>query len=418
MIEPIPEYYRGKAGRGAHVWCNICKTTKTHQFCKHSRSLVYKSHPWNRILNKITHRKSWPEIKTFKKFRRAHEDYLRKLEDSNFHVQIKPKVKKFSFHIKSCSMLFIDYMEGRDIPPQSRKHFNESTIDRYVLHYNRFIASLKERGYQTHLMTIYDITDIEVGVFHDYIWTLPGINKNATHNEHMKTIKGLFDHLIDYRKISIQNPFDTYTRKPTAPKKIYIEQNEFDYLLSLITKENGNHAVSRTKQGKPVNMFKDYLKDAFELALLTYSRKTDVFHIKWSNVLPSVVEIPNIKTSSEEDRVLYFAPRTAQLNALLERLGEQQYIHTDKYLLCPERTASRLTLSNNASRGFTHYWGLTGYSKKATFHSLRSTGITRMEILLGKHVEELDTHANKETREKFYVNEKRVLTEKEGGSFW
>lgn len=427
MIQPIPYYYRGKAGRGAHIWCNSCKTTKTHDFhpngtysgCSHKNKLTYVSHPWNKYLKKITNRKSYPEIKTFAKFRRAHEEYLRKLEDSNFNIQVKAKKKSLPIALKQCSGLYVDYMEGIGIAPQEWRHFEKSTINRFILHYNRFIDSLKAKGCQTHIMTIHDITEEEAGIYHDYIWTIEGVNKNSTHNEHMSSVKGFFDYLIDIKKYPITNPFATAKKKRTKPKKIYIERNEFDYFMSLISKENGHHKTSKTNYGSSVQMYKPYLKDAFELALLTSARKTDVFHIKWSNVLPSVIEIPNKKTTEvgEED-ILYFAPRTAQLNELLVRLGEDKYIHTDKHILCPESTSKRQTLSDHVSRGFTHYWGLTGYSKKATLHSLRSTGITRMEILLGKHIEELDTHADKKTREEFYVNQKEVLSSQNEKSFW
>lgn len=418
MIEPIPEWYRGKAGRGAHIWCNKCKTTKTHKLCEHSNNLVYVSHPWNKFLNKISHRKSWPNIKTFKKFRRAHEEYLRSLEDSNFGIQVKPLKKRQPISLQECSAMYVDFMEGINVPSQSKRDYGKATVAKFILHYNRFIDSLKAKAYTTHLMTIHDITEDEVSIFHDFIYTLSGVTKNSTHNEHMKSLRGFFDYLIVHKLYPITNPFATAKRKTTFAKKVYIERTEFDYFMSLIIPENGYHDTSLTKYGKPVQMYKPYLKDAYELALLTSARKTDVFHIKWSNVLPSVIEIPNVKTSGSEEEILYSAPRTKQLNSLLERLGEAEYIHTDKFVLCPESTSKRLTLSNHASRGFTHFWKKTGYTKPATLHSLRSTGITRMEILLGKHIEELETHADKQTREDFYVNQKQVLSEQANQSFW
>ncbi len=435
MIEKIPDWYRirrkDNPGTGAHVLCTKCGTTVTSNICKHREYHVYQTRPWNPFLQRITNVRSWAGVKTFKEFRRLHEAYKKELEDNKFNMTLEPKPEYKPTGLRECAQMYIDFLKGFDaskkdgmVPDHERQVKSKNYVATFKRYYTRFVQSLKDNGIKTPTLTIYDIDSECVGYFSKSIKSNPAISKNSSYNDHINKLQTFFNHLINYREYDLRNPFNKVQSMSTVGKAVYIERHEFEVLLSLIKKENGLSLHKIGGNGKPQNLYRDWTKTAFRLAILTGVRLSNLFELKWSDVHENVIEIENLKVNHgkkeelEEHKDFYYAIRTSQLNELLEELGENEHAGSDRYILEPDYRYKRSTLAFFATQGFTHFWAMTGFEKKATFHSLRSTAITNFKIVMSDNIDKLKTHKSDKIRAEHYENDTAILSAYVGRDFY
>jgi integrase len=88
--------------------------------------------------------------------------------------------------------------------------------------------------------------------------------------------------LIDKKGYHLKNPFNDVTRKVQATNNEIIEQDEFKKLLEVVRPENG---LKEYPNGKRKNMYRDWIKNAFKIALETGLRREEFMTLKFSNIV-------------------------------------------------------------------------------------------------------------------------------------
>jgi integrase len=321
--------------------------------------------------------------------------------------------------------MYVDFIKGIDVDDHRKRIRGDRTVKSFVRYYNRFITSLKEKGIETPTLSIYDIEDKQVGIYSAYVKALPQVKTNSSYNDHFKKMGAFYSYLKNELRHDIVNPFDRVVRMKEVKKNIHITQNEFDIFLSMIKPENGRHLTMKEANSNTfVIVYKPWQAQAFRLAILTGVRSQNLFELKWSDVHETVIQIENIKYNNSGNKEIqkvkefFYAIRTKELNDLLIELGEEKNIGTDRYLLEPDSKLKRSSLKFYASIGFTHFWRLTGFSKKATLHSLRSTALTNFKIIMRENISALNTHKSDKVREGNYENQTAILSNYAGKEFY
>jgi integrase len=106
--------------------------------------------------------------------------------------------------------------------------------------------------------------------------------KLDTTEPYIATIRQFMCWLIDKKGYHLKNPFNDVTRKVQATNNEIIEQDEFKKLLEVVRPENG---LKEYPNGKRKNMYRDWIKNAFKIALETGLRREEFMTLKFSNIV-------------------------------------------------------------------------------------------------------------------------------------
>jgi len=152
-----------------------------------------------------------------------------------------------------------------------------------------------------------------------------------------------------------------------------------------------------------------WLKDVFLFALLTGERLDGLFLAKWENIEGSFLKIPNWKVNRAKGYSDFrYIPITQDLSELLGKLNPGT-----GFIFCGE-IKNRELLKSYCSKGFIHFWRLTGIDKQISFRHLRKTYLTRIWILLGDKSKGLKSHKHLSTQIDYYLNQADILKELTG----
>jgi len=131
---------------------------------------------------------------------------------------------------------------------------------------------------------------------------------------------------------------------------------------------------------------------------------------------PSYLEVPNFKVERSKgegfnDNVApKIIPITVDLMELLQQLGYDQFKDNDQYILEMNRSISVTILSDNLSKGFSHFYKLLETGKGIQFKHLRKTYISYMKMAMGIATKNLTAHANDAVIDKHYIDKKVIAT--------
>ena len=286
---------------------------------------------------------------------------------------------------------------------RSSDHVNDC---RRVL--ERFLKSLKVRGYNISVLDIKDVRDNEVQIIHDYLLGKLKLAQGS-YNKHFVILKSFFNWVIRFKDDSVKNPFSHASLQYTKKEKNIITKDEFVALLKVITPENGLSA----DKTKTRSYYKDWLKVAFRLALETGLRREELLQLKWSDLVQIennglVFRIGNLKVNritsgNSEGRYIKHVPVTKSLKKLLVDLGFARKKKTEGYIIERPAGMDLKFLMDTMSRGFAHYVKQVT-SRRIEFKDLRKTYITHLAMALGDKTKLFTGHTQDEILQAHYIS--------------
>jgi len=334
-------------------------------------------------------------------------DYKKELKEADYQPShIINKFRKENLLVELCKD-YIDFIEGVNTPEHLKRNRNEQHKKEIVRILLRFNTSLKKKGYNLETLKIDRIDDAEVGVFHNYLVKELNLGR-ATYNRYIIVLRGFYKWLKVHKGKELTDPFAKIElKKPKTTPKI-ITNDEFKALISVVNKKNGKIEGESEKR----NRYKEYLVNAFKLALNTGCRREELAILKWNNIIElekgiEVLKIENLKVNRimmGEDIGEYqrYIPMTKSLKRLLISIGYDNKNGTDEYILEREEGMNIQYFMDSLSRGFAHYFKQTS-DRGLQFKDLRKTYITRMTEHLGSNAKIFTGHTNEEVLKGHYI---------------
>ncbi|TND10137.1 MAG: Uncharacterized protein FD123_385 [Bacteroidetes bacterium] len=311
---------------------------------------------------------------------------------------------------------YIGFLNNENVPEHRQKERTKEHIEQVERMFRYFAASLKKSGYDIESLRVDQINDTMIGKFHKYLQE--DLKQGPrSYNRAMSILTSFYKHLARQGYL-IGNPFETVTRQAVNENIETIDEDEFMRLLEIVQKpELGWRTLLN---GKRKNLYKPWFKDALELGVYSGRRREEVARMKWSDVVydkngvPLHLQVPDYKVNrqkglSEENWKYNYAPMTSELRDLLTRLGEEEHKGKDAYLIAPDETMQRDTITSFLSRSFSHYYEQLQTGKELTFGCLRRTNISHLSGELGmENAQAITGHANTKIMKKHYAD-KRIL---------
>ncbi len=331
---------------------------------------------------------------------------------SNSYETIKPKVDEGNdYSVLGAIVKYNQYLNGESEYAHLRKDVTKGHIDE-MIRFCRFFAKILKQKYDIERMRITDVSQHDVADF--YIWAEDHYAPKSF-NKCLAGLKGFFDFLIDVEEVEMKNPFRKYVRKYVPQSEIdTINKDEFDSILNAV--DNYTPISVLGGKGERKNMYRPYLKDGFNLFLLSGGRREEVVDLKWNNIFESenkikFFRIKNLKVTRimKRETVYKYIPITDDLFDFLKELGYEEKRNTDEYILFPERYEKSKTMMDVLSKAFTHYRIGAGVEKEITLSNLRKTYISWVNFEMGIDTPYVSSHSTNGVLEKFYLDPK-ILT--------
>lgn len=325
--------------KGLYVYCNRCKriiTDRKGQFitkCRHYVDQVYKSvvyPPGSRAAKTKVHQTRDIEVA-----RVHHIEFEKTVKNGSpvtIHTKEIPRPKPQS--IKECIGLYFEYIIG----PLSETELtpNQKQVIKYVLYFGRFLRS---RGVNPETTYVGDIEPKYIKLFRSH---LEDRFSSTTINRYLTFLKGFFNYLINKEGYQIMNPFYGEKHKPTNHLSKSFSIDDLETFLNTITPSEGIKSYT-SKVRK--NLYKDYLKEIFLLALLTGRRREGLVTMRFNEITsdkngrPYFITTNDIKFNKryrlflENDKKKVIIPVSCELEELLYSLGFAEYKGTDRYIV-------------------------------------------------------------------------------------
>ncbi|RTY65536.1 hypothetical protein [Flavobacterium sp. LB2P53] len=305
-------------------------------------------------------------------------------------VTPSPKAEVKHELLKECIMMYSDWLENVDVPKHLQiirsNGYVKSTV-RYVLNFTDF---LQANSINLNKFKIYDLDDVIVGKYYEYLEPL--CKSTSTYNHNTKALKNFNSFLIDKKGYLIPNFFKDVNLKYENANPISVNDDDFIKLLDAISDVDTVHIF---KTGERKNMYRPYTRDAIELVAFTGMRIEESMILKYSDiVLGSDGKIEHLigtdlkfdrahnwNNTKEPKKVLI--PCTKELENLLIRLNYKENLGADKYLIAGDEKIKRKTIAVQLSDSFTFYRNKAQISNKFTLKHLRKTFLTKLHIKTG-----------------------------------
>jgi integrase len=442
----IPKRDRGKyeyikCGKCKQVIGEICPATKQkidtckflHRHKFHLRYYVPNS--GSRYISKNF------ATKDYKEFKKQAENFIESFEGTEFEEVesqpvLTPEIKEnkaiaptqeapladnvepiLNLSFKSLLLRYVDYLYGINVPAHKYTPKDEKTIKDYIRNIKDFKKALKLKGIEVGDMLITEIGDMEVGYYHEYLTKTKKEDGSIrfsprTYNNRMRDNRAFFNYIKDSLGVNVTNPFDEVKKKFVKRKNFIVELNEFEELLKMVTKKNGEFEQSDRGNIYIRNHYRSWLKDAYKLALYTGERRDGIVLMRWSfvDLKERIITLPNYKVNKikdmDKDRLI---PITIDLYELLRKMGANKLKGTEQYLICPEHK-NRETVKDWISKSFTHYWKLLNFNPEVSFRHLRKTYVTLIYSQFGDKTKAV-TDQNVDTILEYYLNKKNIVSQ-------
>lgn len=403
--------------KGLKIFCKTCN--KDNSNCKHFDSQVY------RVRIHIPGTKN--SVKTKKLQSTEYRDALKeilKFEEELYATDfttigntiIDKKIeddKGNDYSLADAVIRYHQYLNGESNYSHLKKNVSAGHR-KELLRYCRYFSQNVHKSKDITRLRVRDVSRDEVSKF--YSWAENKYSEK-TLKKCMSTLKGFFEFLIDIEEIEMRNPFRTYVIKGDVVAVVEtINKEEFQAILTAVDDAKDDDAKSMAKsgtKGKKRNMYRPYLKNAYELFLLTGCRREELVVMKWSDICSfdenvKFLYIDNIKVQRIKNRKndLRPIPITPQLMDLLIELKYNDKYMTDDYILCPERDMNLQSFMDFLSKSFTHFWKSTGIKKDYSLKNLRKTHFTWVNKVMGDETKILSSHSTNDVLKKFYLDPK------------
>lgn len=245
--------------------------------------------------------------------------------------------------------------------------------------------------------------------------------KNKSYNNIMSALRIFTGHIIKEFKLSYSSPFEGVNKRHVNYKVISVSKKNFYALLEVVTPENGIKTLST---GERKNLYKDWLINSFWLGLFTGGRRDAVVNVKWSDIrvdenkIPYSIDISDYKYNraksdvvSEDEKKVDEIIIYPEFYQYLLKLGFEQHMGSERYILAPESTMKRETMKDVISKAFAHYAQIINPDQKLEFKHLRKTFSTAAYRQFGKEANVLTGHKGMRVVEDHYLD-RSVLQKK------
>jgi integrase len=388
--------------KGLKIYCNKCK--KYNPICNHNDDLLY------RVVVHIPGTKNSTKIKTL--ISKNYEDAVKESIDiikelkSNDYRDLSTDNDSKEYTMIGAILKYNQYLSGEYelkhlIKKVSEGHRKES------LRFIKLFCNVLKSHHNFEIMRVRDVSVKDVSRFYE---SMESHYAPRTFNKCMISLKSFFNFLIEIEKVDMKNPFSVYNSKSVGSQKIEtITKDEFEGILECV--DNSDSLLKLGGKGEVKNMYRDYLKVGFRLALLTGVRREELVDLKWSDIYFSgetyFFMIKNKKVERNQNikgEFYKYVPINSDLFDLLVELGYNSMENPDNYILCPERKESQLTIMNALSKSFTFYKDKAGITKNISLKHLRKTYISWVNQVMAGDTKVLTSHSTDGVLKEHYLD--------------
>ncbi len=312
---------------------------------------------------------------------------------------------------------YVGWLRNEGVPAHKIKVRSEEHIKDVERACKILAQCFKSNGHNLSTLSINDLNDDIVGEIYTYLEDKEYANR--TFNKIFGFYSSILKWYGEEYRVPIINWFEEVERKKLNPKPEAITKTEYEALLKQITPENG---IKKYENGvKPTrNLYRPWLKDGIRLALETGRRREELINLKWNKIIESegdkFIKVEDFKVNhiqrrnTEDEKKFIYIPVTESLLRLLKELGYEKYENTDNYILAPEIKIKRKRfMSDNLSRGFSHFYDQLGTGRKLTLKCLRKTYITYLKIYMGDgNIKSITGHSDNRVIDDSYTDDKEI----------
>lgn len=207
-------------------------------------------------------------------------------------------------------------------------------------------------------------------------------------NNIIQSLTTFFDFLIDKEDIVLKNFFKECASLPVPKRAIYtLNKDEFDMILNAV---DTYHPTFTQRNGKKVQVYYSWMKNAFKLFLLSGGRREEIINLRWCDIYTKngtkFFMIGNLKANriQKSDEYVKYIPIGADLESMLNELGLKDKKQSNERIIDPTEEFSTNTMMERITMAFTHYKKGAGIKGAFTLKNLRKTYISWTNQVLGK----------------------------------
>lgn len=398
--------------KGLKIYCNKCK--RYNPKCRHIEELLY------RLVVHIPGTKNSVKSKTL--ISRNYEDAVKESIDiikglkSNDYRDLTTDNESKEYTMIGAILKYNQYLSGK----YELKHLIKKVSEGHRKESVRFIklfCNVLKSHHNLETMRVRDVSVKDVSRFYE---SMESHYAPRTFNKCMISLKSFFNFLIEIEKVEMKNPFAVYQSKSVGSQKIEtITKDEFEGILECVV--NSDSLLKLGGKGEVKNMYRDYLKVGFRLALLTGVRREELVDFKWSDIYFSgetyffMIKNKKVERNNNISGEFYkYIPINSDLFDLLIELGYEEKKTSKEFILCPDRYESMLTMMNTLSKSFTFYKNKAGITKDVSLKHLRKTYISWVNQVMGNETGKLTSHTSDEVLKEHYLDPRILSTIQKG----
>lgn len=422
---------------GLVIWCNKCKANvydkckesgKPLKQCSNGSKHVYKVYsfvPGSENSRKTKSLKTRNYDEAVKEAIRFHNEV--KLKSSTELVQSESSIQTKHVHhphitksqrptllIQSIAK-FVSHLRGENVPEHLKVERSEEYLKDVERHFERMVECLTGIGVETDTFLIDHVDDGVVGKIHSYLLHECQFS-NRTYNKAVGYYSSLYRWYSEEYNVPLRNPFGKVKRKKINHTPQAITKEQFEQILNQITPENGTRNYENGVK-KLRNLYRPWLKSAFQLALFSGRRREEIANLKFSDIIEEKdgvflirsedLKVNRIQKRSEPEEKKYnYVPITPQLAQLLnDELGWSENKNTDRFIIAPEIIQNRAKLlTDGMSRGFSHFADQIAPDANLNFGSLRKTYISQMQVFSQGNAKVITGHSSDSVIQNHYLD--------------
>lgn len=389
---------------------STCKFANTHAYKKTVHIPGTKNSRTTKLLKASSYEDAVVEGIEFR------SDFLAELFSTNTSSQIN---KGNLVYLFDAQVEYGDYYSDIGVPAHKKKNRTNNQISSMLRALTLFNEAIEAHQVNKRILRCDKVSEVHVGYFHTYI----SHYKPNTYNRFIGTLKAFFKWAIKTYSLKMENPFEDVSSKVSTYNIETIEEADFKKLLSLITHKNGKvEKVSKTGKIVKKNMYRPFLKNAFQLALYTGGRREEIMSMKWSMIKedhqnnPIYIEVPNLKVQRSNKTLgksTLVAPKiipiTKDLHNILLEMGYHKKKNLNQYIIYPNRENKTMDwLTSILSRSFSHFYALLDNEKELYFKCLRKTYLTYLNKVTKGSTGSLTSHSNQKVLDTHYIDPKII----------
>lgn len=430
--------------KGLFIYCNRCRKnfSWTHKFIKSNKGIIKVEEP---ICNETN--TTFSSCDFFEDHRYKVRVYLLNkkgktksknlssidynnaiLEAIDFERKVKSEAETINAKestagginilITDAQIEYILYLSNINIPDHQKADRTQKHVKEVKYSLELFNKALISNKVNISLIPVISIRDEHIGIFHSYLlYTME--YAPSTYNHKMDYLKSFVNWSIQRFNLPLNNPFNKVKKRENIIRKDIIYKEEYKALLDLINPKLGKQFINNKSGSYYKQRYRPYLKNGIRLGLHTGCRGEEIVKMKWNmvhfkNKKPHFIEIRNFKVERQKGEGFNanvqpkIIPITKKLLKLLYKMGLEEKIGTDEYILHPERITTTSTIKDNLSKGFTHFYKQLNTGREIRFKHLRKTYLTYLNATIKGQTKLLSSHSSNEVLRRHYIDERLI----------